>query len=92
MTSFNLTGFTLFAIGFGAAYGIGVLVGTTEEGPLMIIGASIIISADLLVRLKGQDGHWLRPSGGGALLFIPLWIVGIIWLVLGVLETVGVLA
>lgn len=91
MESFNLTGFTLFAISIGAAFGIGCLIGTTEEGPLMIIAGPIAIALDLLVRLKGEDGHWIAPGGGGALLFIPMWIIGIIWLILGVLCIIGVL-
>jgi hypothetical protein len=86
MFGFNVVGFGIVVFGFGAAYGIGALLGATDDGMLLILGGPLTMALDLLVRLKGEDGHWIIPNRGGYFVFIPIWILGAIWTVLGVLT------
>jgi hypothetical protein len=81
---FNLPGIVMAAIAFGIAFGIGHLTGTSAEGPLMIIAGPLCVAMDLVYRFRRSERRWFHPSFGGALFFIPVWILGIIWLVLGV--------
>jgi hypothetical protein len=85
---FNIPGIVITAIAFAAAFGIGHLAGTSAEGPLMIIAGPLCIIMDLLYRFKRADRRWFSPGAGGALFFIPVWILGVFWLVLGIVDTV----
>ncbi len=62
---FNWIGAGICAIGFGIAFAIGFLAGTSAEGPLMIIAGPIIAALDIAYRLKSSKGHWIHPGGGG---------------------------
>jgi hypothetical protein len=76
------------AIAFAVAFGIGHLTGMSSEGPLMIVAGPLCMALDLVYRLKRADRRWFSPGVGGALFFIPVWILGIIWLLLGIVYTV----
>src|SRR5262245_46877619 len=81
---FNWPGILMVAIAFAIAFGIGHLAGNSAEGPLMIIAGPLCVTMDLVYRLRHRERRWFHPNRGGALFFIPVWILGIIWLVLGV--------
>ncbi len=85
---FNLPGILMAAVAFGIAFGIGHLVGISAEGPLMMIAGPLCAAIDLAYRHRRPDRHWFHPGFGGALFFIPVWMFGIVWLVLGVVYTV----
>lgn len=85
---FNVPGIIMIAIAFAIAFGAGHLAGTSAEGPLMIVAGPLCIVLDLIYRFKRADRRWFSPVVGGALFFIPVWILGIIWLVLGIVYTV----
>ena len=85
---FNWLGLLMAAIAFGTAFGVGHLVGTTTKGPLMTIAGPLCAAIDLAYRYRRPDRRWFHPSFGGALFFIPVWILGIVWLVLGVVYVV----
>ena len=84
---FNVPGILMVAVAFGIAFGIGHLTGTSAEGPLMIIAGPLCTAMDLVYRFKRANRRWFSPSVGGALFFIPVWILGIVWLVLGIVYT-----
>lgn len=85
---FNVPGIIIAAIAFGIAFGVGHLAGTTAEGPLMIIAGPLCAALDLAYRYRRPERHWFHPNLGGALFFIPVWILGIVWLVLGMAYTI----
>jgi uncharacterized membrane protein len=86
---YNLPGIAIFAIAFGTAFGIGRLTEISGEGPLMIIAGPLCMALDLGYRFFRRPDHsWFNPSFGGALFFIPVWILGIIWLVLGAVYSI----
>ena len=85
---FNWPGILMVAIALGIASGIGQLAGTSVEGPPMIIAGLLCAAMDLVYRAKRSEHRWLHPSFGGALFFIPVWILGIAWLVQGVASVI----
>ena len=80
---FNWPGILMVAIAFGIASGIGHLAGTAAEGPSMIIAGPLCAVMELIYRVRRPGRRWLHPSFGGSLFFIPVWILGIFWSVLG---------
>src|SRR4051812_28944183 len=85
---FNWPGILMAAIAFGIAFGVGRLAGISAEGPLMIIAGPLCAAMDLVYRFRHPDRRWFHPNWGGALFFIPVWILGIVWLVLGIVYTI----
>jgi hypothetical protein len=85
---FNWPGILMVAIALGIASGIGQLAGTSAEGPPMIIAGLLCAAMDLVYRVRRSGHRWLHPSFGGALFFIPVWILGIVWLVQGVASAI----
>ncbi len=81
---FNLPGIVFVVISFAIAFGVGHLAGTTAEGPLMMIAGPLCILMDLLYRLTRPERRLFHPSFGGAIFFIPVWALGALWLVLGI--------
>jgi hypothetical protein len=85
---FNRPGILMVVIALGIASGIGQLAGPAAEGPSMIIAGLSCAAMDLVYRVRRSGRRWLRPSFGGALFFIPVWILGIVWLVQGVASVI----
>lgn len=83
MIVFNLVGIVIFALSFGIATGVAKVLGLSAEGLTMLIGGPLAVSLDLAYR-KLVGKHWLRPGAGGSLFFIPVWLLGIVWSLLGV--------
>jgi hypothetical protein len=82
MIIFNGPGILMVAVALAIASGIGQLAGTSAEGPPMIIAGLSCAAMDLVYRRR--SGHrWLHPSFGGSVCFIPVWMLGAAWLVLG---------
>ena len=70
------------------AYVVGLVIGTTAENLLMLMGGPLLVACDLLYRGKragSSSGHkrWYHPRLGGQLFFIPVWILGLFWGLLG---------
>jgi hypothetical protein len=85
---FNWLGLLMAVIAFGITFGVGHLAGITAEGPFMMILGPLCTAIDLTWRYRRPDRHWFHPSFGGALFFVPVWIFGILWLVLGIVYTI----
>ena len=81
--SFNRPGLAMLALAFCAAFGIGEYRHITAEGPLMIIAALFLIPMDLIYRFTRKEHRLFHSSGGGNLLFAPIWIWGLFWISLG---------
>jgi hypothetical protein len=85
---FNWPGILMGAIALGIASGIGQLAGTSAEGPSMVIAGLSCAAMGLAYRAKHSGRRWLHPNFGGALCFIPVWVLGIVWLVQGVASVI----
>jgi len=84
---FNFTALIICAIAFGAGFGVTHIAGLEGEGPLMLIAGPIAALLDLVWR-KRHDDNWFRANGGGSLFWLPVWLFGLLWLVLGVVYTI----
>lgn len=89
MIIYNYVGLIMAAIAFAAAFGVGALIGTNAEGPLMIIAGPLLAALDIGYRLATRDGHLYIPDKGGSLFFLPAWSLGALWFVLGIVYTVN---
>jgi hypothetical protein len=85
---FNVPGIVIAAVTFGIAFGAESLIGTHAEGPLMLIAGVLIVIFDLAYRLFRKDGHWLTPTKGGSLFYLPAWSCGVLWTILGIVYMV----
>ena len=83
----NLIGAIFAAIGLLAF--VFLLNSNGAKGGLMIAGA-IMAVGDLLyrniVKPEGEDVPFLHPKRGGNIMFIPVWIVGVIVFVIGLFS------
>jgi hypothetical protein len=85
----NTPGMIMFVVAFGAALGIGQLLGISKEGLLMIIASPPLIAADIIYRAKSANKRWFHPDDGGMVLFLPIWMWGIWWLILGIAYSIA---
>ena len=77
-----LTVFYGFALGYGASYILGYKDGELTEA----IGGALIAATDLGIRVGRHRGKWLGRSSGGTLFFLPVFVFGILWSVLGTID------
>ena len=75
--------FNLLGIAFAVAMSVRAAAGIESEGATMLILGPVVLAIDLGYRLVRRDGHWFSPSRGGQLFFLPLWLFGVLWIVLG---------
>lgn len=86
---FNLPGIFMVAMAWGLAFGFGALVGTRSEAPLTIFAGVLILMLDMVYRLLRKEGHWIVPSRGGSLFYLPAWGFGILWITLGIVYALS---
>ena len=84
----NLLGVGICGLALGIALAVGHFAGTFDEGPLMIVFGPLCIGMDVAFRFRRPERRWFHPDTGGSVFFIPLWVLGILWLVLGVVYTI----
>lgn len=81
---FNLLGLGMLVISATAGLMVVDILDASGEAPFMMTAGPIALACDVAYRWKDPTGHWLRPGGGGHLLFIPIWVFGLWWSVLGI--------
>jgi len=84
---FNVPGISMVALGISIAFGIGMILGTSAEGPLMLISGPLVAIFDLAYRSTRPQPRWFHPGFGGSLFYLPVWLFGVIWTVLGAIYT-----
>jgi hypothetical protein len=80
---FNWLGLAFLGIGFAVAMSIRAAAGIESEGGTMLILGPVVLVTDLAYRLLRKDGHWFSSRQGGQLFFLPLWMFGVLWTILG---------
>jgi hypothetical protein len=88
MDYFNVRGFVMFVLSFGAALaGANVLELPTDtpsnEGLYMMVAGPVLTALDLGYRKHKRAPLVRQPSAGGTFLFLPVWIWGVFWFGLG---------
>ncbi len=71
----------------GAARSMGIAI---TNGPLNIAGGLVALGFDLAYRRTYLAGSLLDESGG-RLFYFPLWLWGIVWIISGAIQTVGLM-
>src|SRR6476661_7289775 len=62
------------------------MIGSEAEGPAMILMGALCIFFDVSYRMRTPTGHWIIPWGGGHVMFIPVWILGVCWFIVGAVK------
>lgn len=87
---FNWIGFGMLSVSFALGFGLGALFGIPEGGA-MLLGGLLALLADALYRhlwfRNSGSRKYFMPKYGGHIIFIPVWILGLIWMFMGLLKT-----
>lgn len=77
-------GFSVIGLAFGylLAAAFGLKSENAAESWCMFFGGPVTACLDLRHRLHRRASLW-RGAGGGHLMWIPIWIIGLIWHILG---------
>jgi hypothetical protein len=75
-------GITAFAIAFALRYAWGGAASYT-----LALTACFCVLFDLAFRYFRGNRRLLHPQSGGCIVYLPLWIIGILWLGLAVYQT-----
>ena len=76
----------------GGAFGLAWLItwlldiGSHSGNKELIIAMPIAIAFDVVYR-KSANGHWFHPYRGGHMLFLPVWLWGVVMLAVNALAT-----
>jgi hypothetical protein len=86
MIIFNFVGLAMLGVCFAIAYGIGTLISMTAESVLLVISGPLLFISDMVYRRRRAtvaDSWWYHHKLGGQLFFIPIWALGLFWMLLG---------
>ncbi len=83
----------MFIIG-GVIAGVGGFIFKLGDAPIMIMVGVALFLMDMIIRLRvrNQAGWLMSKSLGGYFFFIPVWILGILVIILNILNGSGVLS
>lgn len=91
MITFNILGAVMIFVALGVTIGVRHLTGMStdgpDHGPETIMFASMCIFFYVTYRTRQSDGHWISPFGGGNIFFIPVWGIGCVWVVVGIVQS-----
>src|SRR5918993_3280603 len=81
MFPLNIPAFLSLVAAFAAAYGARALfLDTLSDGAFLALIAGFAIAVDLVVRAHSEDFSLFHVKHGGHVLFIPVWVLGVLWL------------
>lgn len=89
----NALGVIMFIIG-GVIAGVGGFIFKLGDAPIMIMVGVALFLMDMIIRLRvrNQAGWLMSKSLGGYFFFVPVWILGILVIILNILNGSGVLS
>ena len=76
----NRLGFFMALAAFGLAYALRLQWPSLSIGIVLALGAGMCVALDVLWRIGKGKRKWFRPAGGGSILYLPLWLLGLGWL------------
>lgn len=82
----NRLGFFMALAAFGLAYALRLQWQSLSIGIVLALGAGMCVALDVLWRIGKGKRKWFRPAGGGTILYLPLWLLGLGWLGLCVYQ------
>ena len=89
----NALGLIMFVIG-GVIAGVGGFIFKLGDAPIMIMVGVALFLMDMIIRLRvrNQAGWLMSKSLGGYFFFVPVWILGILVIILNILNGSGLLS
>ena len=89
----NALGLIMFVIG-GVIAGVGGFIFKLGDAPIMIMVGVALFLMDMIIRLRvrNQPGWLMSKALGGYFFFVPVWILGILVIILNILNGSGVLS
>ncbi|MBN8583168.1 MAG: hypothetical protein J0L96_21065 [Anaerolineae bacterium] len=89
----NVLGIIMFIVG-GVIAGVGGFVFKLGDATVMIMVGTALFLMDLIIRLRvrNQKGWLMSKLLGGYFFFVPVWILGVIVIVVNTLNGLGILS
>ncbi|MBN8657853.1 MAG: hypothetical protein J0M11_19130 [Anaerolineae bacterium] len=89
----NALGVIMFIIG-GVIAGVGGFIFKLGDAPIMIMVGVALFLMDMIIRLRvrNQAGWLMSKTLGGYFFFVPVWILGILVIILNILNGSGLLS
>lgn len=89
----NALGLAMFVVG-GMIAGVGGFIFKLSDAPIMIMVGVALVLMDLIVRLRvrSQPGWLMSKQLGGYFFFVPVWILGIIVIIINVLTGLNLIS
>jgi hypothetical protein len=83
----NYRGIAILLFGFGIACALDEWLGLGDVLRNIVVGL-LVIASDLTYRLNSKNGLLFEHDGGGSFLFVPMWCLGIAWIILSIVIAV----
>jgi hypothetical protein len=82
----NYRAFLMVIVAFGVAGGLGWAVGYDAPVVRLFVPAGLLVTGlDVGYRFQFGGQRWFDPHQGGHLCLIPMWIVGLLYSIIGAL-------
>jgi hypothetical protein len=82
----NLLGLAVLLAAFGPVVAIIAWLPTAEKGPLVMLGGATSFVLDAGLRKALGHESLLEYDRGPRLVFMPLWLWGLLWIVVGAIQ------
>ena len=82
----NRLGLFMALAAFGLAYTLRLQWSWLSDGILLALAAGMCLALDIFWRVGKGKRKWFRPANGGSFLYMPLWLLGVVWLGLCVYQ------
>ena len=82
---FNWIGLAMFVAALAATAAILHVIGTSGQGPAVLLGGALLVLLDLGVR-RANGARLFSGRGGGTIMYLPVWMWGMVWTGLGALD------
>lgn len=89
----NALGIAMFVIG-GVIAGIGGFIFKLGDAPTMIMVGTALLLMDMIVRIRvrNQPGWVMSKQAGGYFFFVPVWLLGILVIIINILNALQLLS
>jgi hypothetical protein len=87
ITVLNRVGFFMALAAFGIAYAMRLRWGWLSDGVVLGVAAGVCVGLDLFWRVGKGKRKWFRSANGGSILYMPVWLLGLVWMGLCAYQT-----
>ncbi len=87
----NMLGLAVFLAAFGPAAAIKAWLPSADTGLLVMLGGAISLALDAGLRKVQGDESSPEVDRGPRLVFMPLWLWGLLWILVGAIQALWAL-